>query len=335
MSQIIRRSAFCLPDRHLTPESAFHNRRAFLRALGLTGAGLLAGCSDSSSTPAVQAAQNPAAPAAAGTNSADTVKLSKGYPAPRNKDFNPKWELSDEKIAATYNNFYEFTTDKEMVHQLTGRFVINPWPVEITGLIEKPMTLDVRELVDQMGLEERVYRFRCVEAWAMIVPWTGFQLSKLIEKVVPKPEAKFIRFQTFFRPDQAPGFARYRNYPWPYTEGLRLDEARNPLTLLATGIYGKPMPKQHGAPLRLVVPWKYGYKSIKSIVKIEFVATQPATLWETLAPDEYPFESNVNPKVPHPRWSQATERMIDSGDRVRTQLYNGYADQVAHLYPRG
>jgi len=166
----------------------------------------------------------------------------------------------------------------------------------------------------------------------MIVPWTGFQLSKLIDKVVPRPEAKFIRFQTFNRPDQAPGMRRLPSYPWPYFEGLRLDEARHPLTLVATGIYGKPLPKQHGAPIRIVVPWKYGYKSIKSIVKIELTDKQPATFWETLAPDEYPFESNVNPKVPHPRWSQAFERMIDTDDRVRTQIYNGYGSQVAKLY---
>ena len=169
----------------------------------------------------------------------------------------------------------------------------------------------------------------------MIVPWTGFPLSKLIEKAKPKPEAKFLRFITASRPDQFPGYTspRTAHYPWPYFEGLRLDEAMHPLTLMATGIYGKPLPKQHGAPARIVVPWKYGYKSIKSVVKIEFVATQPKTFWETLAANEYPFESNVNPKVPHPRWSQATERLIDTGDRVRTQLYNGYADQVAKLYP--
>ena len=165
----------------------------------------------------------------------------------------------------------------------------------------------------------------------MIVPWTGFPLHKLIEKVSPTPEARFVRFQTFYRPTQAPGMMD-TNYPWPYTEGLRLDEAMNPLTMVVTGVYGKPLPKQHGAPIRLIVPWKYGYKSIKSIVKIEFVAKQPATLWETLAPNEYPFESNVDPAVPHPRWSQATERMIDTGDRIKTQPFNGYGNYVAKLY---
>ncbi len=167
----------------------------------------------------------------------------------------------------------------------------------------------------------------------MVVPWSGFQLRKLIEHVKPKAEAKFIRFETFNRPHEAPGMAA-ANYPWPYFEGLRMDEALHPLTLVATGLYGKPLPKQNGAPIRIVVPWKYGYKSIKSIVKIEFVARQPRTFWETLAPHEYPFESNVNPEVPHPRWSQATERIIDTGDRVRTKYLNGYADLVGSLYPR-
>jgi methionine sulfoxide reductase catalytic subunit len=186
-----------------------------------------------------------------------------------------------------------------------------------------------------MPLEERVYRFRCVEAWAMIVPWTGFPLSKLIEKASAKPEAKFLRFETFNRPEQAPGMARTANYyPWPYFEGLRMDEAMHPLTMAVTGIYGKALPKQHGAPIRLVVPWKYGYKSIKSITKIEFTDKQPKTFWEALQPEEYPFESNVNPDVPHPRWSQATERLIDTGDRVKTLPYNGYGDYVAKLYAR-
>ena len=202
---------------------------------------------------------------------------------------------------------------------------------EITGLVDKPLTIDAQELIEMFPLEERVYRLRCVEAWAIIVPWTGFPLSKLIEKAAPRPEAKFIRCETFSRPEQA-GMRRLREYPWPYSEGLRMDEAMNLLTMLVCGVYGKPLPKQHGAPVRLIVPWKYGYKSIKSIVKIEFVAEQPKTFWETLAADEYPFESNVNPKVPHPRWSQAVERMIDTGDRVKTQLYNGYGNYVAKLY---
>jgi len=267
-------------------------------------------------------------------NSGRHCRTRKKYPAPRNPEFNPGWRFTDEKTAGTYNNFYEFSLVKDKVRTLVNKFVTAPWPIEITGLVEKPMTIDAQELVDSMTLEERVYRFRCVEAWAMIVPWTGFPFAKLIEKVSPKASARFVRFETFNRPDQAPGMTRHSEYPWPYFEGLRIDEAMHPLTMVATGIYGKPLPKQHGAPIRMVVPWKYGYKSIKSIVKIEFVSQQPTTFWETLAPEEYPFESNVNPAVPHPRWSQATEQMIDTGDRVRTKPYNGYGDLVAKLYAK-
>ena len=311
MANIIRRPGWYIPERFVTPEPVFRNRRRFLKDLGIAG-GALALASQ------LRAADAPA----------------KKYPFLRNKEFDPGGvKLTDEQTAATYNNFYEFTTSKERVHKLTGKFIIDPWPIEIGGLVEKPMKLDVKELIDMMPMEERVYRFRCVEAWAMTVPWTGFPMSKLLEKVSPRAEAKFIRFETFFRPAEAPGFAE-KSYPWPYTEGLRLDEGMNPLTLFVTGIYGKPLPKQHGAPIRVVVPWKYGYKSIKSIVKIELVAKQPATLWETLAPQEYPFESNVNPDVPHPRWSQSTERIIDTGARVRTKIYNGYGDYVAKLYSK-
>jgi methionine sulfoxide reductase catalytic subunit len=322
MSNIIQPPGWNLPERIVTPEAVFQNRRHFLKQMGLAATGLLA-------LPAIGGGQNqppqtaPAAPAR---------PAAKGYPYPRHPEFNPGWTLSQERVVNTYINFFEFSTQKDKVHLLTDKFVTAPWPIEIGGLVEKPMTVDAQELAAMMPLEERVYRFRCVEAWAMIVPWTGFPLSKLLEKVQPKSEAKFVKFVTVNRPHQMPGIARLRSYPWPYTEGLRLEEAMHPLTLVATGLYGKPLLKQNGAPIRLVVPWKYGYKSIKSIVKIELVDKQPATLWQTLSPHEYPFESNVNPAVPHPRWSQATERMIDSGDRVRTQPYNGYGDYVAKLY---
>ena len=321
MANIIIRPGWHIPENRVTPESVYLQRRHFLKQMGFAGAALLA-------APLAGLTQPDAkkdAPAKPG---------GKAYPAPRNKEFDPGWKLTDQEVAGTYNNFYEFSTQKDRVHELTGSFKILPWEIKIGGLVEKPMTIDVRDLIEKFGLEERVYRFRCVEAWAMIVPWTGFPLSKLIAMVEPRSEAKFVRFETFNRPDQAPGFARLSNYPWPYTEGLRMDEAMNPLTLVTTGIYGKSMPKQHGAPIRMVVPWKYGYKSIKSIVKIDFVDKQPNTLWESLAPDEYPFESNVNPAVPHPRWSQATERVIDTGDRVRTEPYNGYGKYVASLYPK-
>ena len=308
MANVINRPDWHIPERFVTPESTYLNRRRFLRQMGLAGGAL-------------------AATSLMGRAVEDKLK---GYPATRNSEFNPGWPLTVEKVAANYNNFYEFSTDKARVAKLVGKFVTSPWPIEIGGLVEKPMKTEILELADMMGLEERVYRFRCVEAWAMIVPWTGFPLSKLIEKVAPKPEAKFVRFETFNRPDQAPGMSK--DYPWPYTEGLRMEEAMNPLTMVVTGIYGKPLPKQHGAPARIIVPWKYGYKSIKSIVRIDFVKTQPKTLWETVAPDEYPFESNVNPDKPHPRWSQELERMIDTDEMVKTQKYNGYGKYVAHLY---
>jgi len=313
MPNVILRPPWYLPEKSVTPEKAFKNRRTFLKELGLGSAGLMgSGILASAADGAAR----------------------KGYPYSRNPEFDPKWKLSNERVVSSYNNFYEFSLQKDRVKDLVGSFVISPWQIEIKGLVEKPLTLDLAELIDTMPMEERIYRFRCVEAWAMIVPWTGFPLSKLIEKARPKSEARFVRFETANRPDQMPGMRSPQTaaYPWPYFEGLRMDEAMHPLTFVATGIYGKPMPKQQGAPVRLVVPWKYGYKSIKSIVKIEFVERQPKTFWEMLAADEYPFESNVNPAVPHPRWSQAIERMIDTGDRVRTQPFNGYASQVAKLY---
>jgi len=315
MPNVITRPGWFIPEKLATPESVYRNRRQFLRQLGFTGAGAML--------------------TSLGAHAADPAPSSKsGYPYTRNPKFSdPKLRITDEEFATGYNNFYEFSTDKHRVKRLTDRFVISPWEVEIGGLVDKPAKLTVDDLVSTMPLEERVYRFRCVEAWSMNVPWTGFPLSKLIEKVSPKSEAKFVKFTTFFRPDQAPGFKAYPNYPWPYTEGLRMDEAMHDLTLVTTGMYGKPLPKQNGAPIRIIVPWKYGYKSIKSVVKIEFVAEQPKTLWETLAPEEYPFESNVNPKVDHPRWSQKTERVIDTGNRINTQMFNGYGDYVAKLYP--
>ena len=321
MANLIVRPGWQLPERLVTPEECFLNRRDFLRQMGFAGGGLLAAPMAGCSKPA---------PAKAGNGGAGATK----YPAARNPEFNPGWRLTNEKAAGSYNNFYEFSTDKDRVRVLAAQLETAPWPIEIGGLVEKPMKLDAQELAELFPLEERVYRFRCVEAWAMIVAWAGFPLRKLIEKVSPQSDARFVRFETFNRPDQAPGMRRMTASPWPYFEGLRLDEAMNPLTLLASGIYGKPLPKQHGAPVRIVTPWKYGYKSIKSIVKIEFVRNQPSSFWETLAPDEYPFESNVNPKVPHPRWSQATERMIDTGERVRTQPFNGYGPYVAKLYER-
>jgi sulfoxide reductase catalytic subunit YedY len=308
MANVIIRPSWFISEKRVTPEHVVRNRRRFLKELGFGAAGLAA-------LPTMAATPSP-------------------HPAKRNPEFNPGWRLTDEAKVTTYNNFYEFSTVKDRVHRLVGPFETTPWPVTITGMVEKPMTIDARELESEFGVEERVYRFRCVEAWAMIVPWTGFELRKLLAKVRAKPEAKFVKFVTATRPPEImPGIQRLRDYPWPYTEGLRIEEAMHPLVLLATGLFGKPMPKQNGAPIRLIVPWKYGYKSIKSIVRIELTDKQPKTLWETLAPHEYPFESNVNPAISHPRWSQAMERMIDTDERVRTLPLNGYADAVAHLYP--
>lgn len=321
MPNVIIRPEWFISESHVTSEKAFQNRRRFLKQLGIAGAGLL-------SAPLMGCAEDKKPDA---KNESAAAKL---YPAKRNPEYNPKWDLTDEKIAANYNNFYEFSLNKEEVAKLVGPFQISPWSVEVDGLVEKPMKLDLDEILKIAPLEERVYRFRCVEAWSMIVPWTGFPLSKLIERCKPKAEAKFVRFVTVNRPEQMPGMKRIYQKLWPYFEGLRMDEAMHPLTMVVTGIYGKPLPKQHGAPIRVIVPWKYGYKSPKSIAKIEFVDKQPPTFWETLAANEYPFESNVDPAVPHPRWSQATERDINTGDRVRTLAYNGYADAVAKLYSK-
>ena len=271
----------------------------------------------------------------AGLSLVDTLQAAaapKLYPAKRNAKYNPKIVLTNKAWATGYNNFYEFTTSKEHVRFLVDKFKTNPWPVEVSGLCDKPFKFDALDMAKKLGLEERVYRFRCVEAWSMIVPWTGYTLSKLLKQAEPKASAKYVKFYTAMKPAEMPGLARLPQYPWPYTEGLRLDEAMHDLTFMATGIYGEPLPKQNGAPLRLVVPWKYGYKSIKSIVKIEFTDRQPKTLWNALAPREYPFESNVDPGVPHPRWSQASERLIGPNPvRIKTIKFNGYP-QVAGLY---
>jgi sulfoxide reductase catalytic subunit YedY len=291
-----------IPEREATPEHVYLNRRTLLKAAGfLTMEGLLA---------------------AAGP-----------YPAKRNESYKLDRPITEEWAATGYNNFYEFNAEnKQAVKDEVGKFVTRPWKVQVSGLVAKPQTFDVDEMEKTFPLEERLYRHRCVEAWSMAVPWTGFPLSELIKRVQPKPEAKFIRFFTAKRPDQMPGIARYPWYPFPYFEALRMDEAMHPLAMIVTGLYGKPLPKQNGAPLRIVTPWKYGYKSPKSIERIEFVASQPETFWNKLQPKEYGFYSNVNPKKPHPRWSQATEKVIPTMERRPTLPYNGYGDYVAPMY---
>jgi sulfoxide reductase catalytic subunit YedY len=230
-----------------------------------------------------------------------------------------------------YNNYYEFTTDKGGVASLAQSFKTSPWSVEVYGLVNKPKTYGIEDLLKNFTQEERIYRLRCVEAWSMVVPWTGFTLASLLKEVEPTSSARYVRFETVYRPEEMPGL-RSPFYTWPYQEGLRLDEAMNDLTILATGLYGKPMPSQNGAPIRLVVPWKYGFKSIKAITKIELVAEQPSTLWSDASPNEYGFYSNVNPERSHPRWSQASERRIGEFGRRPTLMFNGYAEQVADLY---
>ena len=242
-------------------------------------------------------------------------------------------EITKESLATTYTNFYEFGSSKN-IWRRASQLKTDPWLLTIDGLVNKPITIDLNDLLKKIGgIEERIYRFRCVEAWSMTVPWAGFPLNKILALVEPKTDAKFLKFETFFNPDIAPG-QKQQWYPWPYQEGITIEEAQNDLTFIATGIYGKELPNQNGAPLRLVLPWKYGFKSIKSIVKISFVNERPLGLWEKLAPKEYGFWANVNPNVPHPRWSQKSEQQLGIDGRIPTIIYNGYGDYVASMYKK-
>lgn len=245
-------------------------------------------------------------------------------------------EMTSEKDATNYNNFYEFSLTKSGPAEKSGTFITEPWTVEISGLCENTGLKDLNKLIMKFPIEERVYRMRCVEAWSMVIPWMGFKLSDLIKYCKPLNSAKYVYFETLYDPKQMPN-QKGRSIPWPYREGLRMDEAMNELTLMVVGMYGKKIPNQNGAPLRLIVPWKYGFKGIKSIVKIKFVDKQPMNSWQAIAPDEYGFYANVNPEVDHPRWSQATERRITGGfslfnSRIKTQIFNGYGDYVADMY---
>jgi methionine sulfoxide reductase catalytic subunit len=250
------------------------------------------------------------------------------YPAKRNPKYTLDRPLTDEKYPTSYNNFYEFTTDKEVD---ASALPLRPWTITIDGMVDKKLTLDIDDLLKKMPLEERLYRHRCVEAWSFTVPWTGFPLAKLVEMAKPESSAKYVKMVTFMNPSIAPGQKSFF-YPWPYVEGLTMAEAANDLSFLVTGMYGKPLPKQDGAPLRLATPWKYGFKSVKSIVQFEFTDKRPLSYWEQLQSSEYGFWANVNPEVPHPRWSQATERVLGTNERVPTLIYNGYGDYVASLY---
>ncbi len=253
------------------------------------------------------------------------------YPPITNNFYKVDRDLTKESLATTYTNFYEFGSSKN-IWRRAAKLKTDPWLLKIDGLVNKPLTIDINDLLKKIGgIEERVYRFRCVEAWSMTVPWAGFPVNKILSIVEPKNDAKFIKFETFFNPDIAPG-QKQKWYPWPYQESITIEEAKNDLSFIATGIYGKELPNQNGAPIRLVLPWKYGFKSIKSIVKISFVNNRPTGLWEKLAPKEYGFWANVNPNIPHPRWSQKSEQQLGVDGRVPTVIYNGYGDYVASMY---
>ncbi|WP_102226955.1 protein-methionine-sulfoxide reductase catalytic subunit MsrP [Acidimangrovimonas sediminis] len=293
-----------LTEADVTPKETFFNRRQIMTGAGaVAAAGLIGG------------------PAAAKLTTVPSKYSTKDTP-------NTLDQITH------YNNFYEFGLDKTDPSKYAGQLTVSPWSIKIDGMVDKPGTYALDDLTKGVTLEERIYRFRCVEAWSMIIPWDGFTLSTLLNRVGVQSSAKYVAFRTLERPSEMPG-QRSNLLDWPYREGLRLDEAMNPLTILATGIYGEPMPKPDGAPIRLVVPWKYGFKSIKSIVQITLTDKQPETTWNMQAPGEYGFYSNVNPHVDHPRWSQASERRIGGGlfaKRIPTQMFNGYGDEVASLY---
>jgi sulfoxide reductase catalytic subunit YedY len=306
---IKRRRGWELGENQATPEAAYLQRRSLVKAMGLGAAAL--------ALPAVASAQDKDPSAAL-------------YPAKRNDKYGVPTPMTAEKLATTYNNFYEFGTDKSIWRD-AQKLEVRPWTIKVSGMVEKPFEIGIDDLLAKVQLEERVYRHRCVEAWSMIVPWSGFPMRSLVELCKPTSGAKFVVMKTLSKP-AVMREQRDPLYPWPYTEGLAMDEAMNDLTFIATGLYGKPIHKQNGAPLRLVAPWKYGFKNVKSIVSVEFSDKRPVSFWEKLQASEYGFWANVNPQVPHPRWSQATEKPLGSDNRIPTLLYNGYGEFVAGLY---
>jgi sulfoxide reductase catalytic subunit YedY len=310
--KIIRRRGWEIPERDATPEHLFFNRRAFLTATGASALALSSG-------------------GALAQRIADVPDPTAGlYPVKRNEAFTLDRPLTDEKININYNNFYEFGSSKS-VARAAQALKPRPWAIKIDGMVEKPQELDLDDLLKKVSLEERLYRHRCVEAWSMAIPWSGFPLAKLVALAQPLSSAKFLRMETFFDKTMAPE-QRKSYMPWPYIEGLTMAEATNDLAFMVTGAYGKPVSKQQGAPLRLAVPWKYGFKSIKSITKFTFTDQRPKSYWESLQAVEYGFWANVNPQVAHPRWSQATEELIGTNERRPTLLFNGYGEQVADMY---
>lgn len=316
-----------LVESDVTDESIYNERRRLLKNMGFLGAGALMSAALSKT-------------ANAGFFS-DTIPVFKTQALSYKQDFNNQDLVkTPEQKVISHNNFYEFGAKKNQPVELAQSFKVDPWQLTISGECDNPITLDYDDLTKLFPLEERIYRLRCVEAWSMVIPWIGFSLASLLKKVAPNSRAKYVAFETLYDPNQMPGQASRRlggGIKYPYVEALRLDEAMNPLTLMSVGLYGKTLPPQNGAPIRLVVPWKYGFKSIKSIVAIKLLEHQPPTTWNILAPKEYGFHANVNPNHDHPRWSQASERRISSGglftrNRIATLPFNGYGEDVAHLY---
>lgn len=315
------------PESEATPEDVWLARRRIIKTLGAAASGL--------NVPAARASlvDRLFSSGLKGKEEAvivPQVPWSDVFPAGRNDDYSIERELTPEPVNAAYTNFYEFGSHKT-IWQEAQALSLSPWQITIDGLVKQEKTLDVDELIRRMPIEERLYRLRCVEAWSMTIPWTGFPLAELVRFAEPTADARYLRMETFMDPDVAPGQEQPWN-PWPYVEGLTLEEAGNELAFIAIGTYGHAALKQHGAPLRLAVPWKYGFKSVKSIVRFTFTDQRPVSFWEDLQDSEYGFWANVNPDVPHPRWSQASEEIIHTGERVPTKIYNGYAEQVAHLY---
>ncbi len=298
----------------ITPEYIYLSRREFLMSAGLLTASsiLLSACGDQE-LPSLQ------------SNGVGSTATQAGDSTDELGD--PLTSFTD---ITNYCNYYEFSTDKTAVAEIARSFITSPWTIQVGGFVHNPRTYDLDDL-KKFSQQERIYRLRCVEGWSMVIPWIGFSLASLLKEVEPTSDAKYVRFETIFDPEQMPG-QNSRDYQWPYVEGLRLDEAMHDLTILATGLYGNPLLPQNGAPVRLVVPWKYGFKNIKSIVKIDLVAEQPNSLWMAYALNEYGFYANVNPEVPHPRWSQASERRIGEFDRRPSLMFNGYEEEIAGLY---
>ncbi|HEX4554522.1 MAG TPA: protein-methionine-sulfoxide reductase catalytic subunit MsrP [Xanthobacteraceae bacterium] len=309
---VIHRRGWELPERHATPENLFLDRRQFLAASG-AAAGALA--------PGLAFAQR--------VSDLPDPSASR-YPVKRNESFVLDRPITDEAINTTYNNYYEFGSAKT-ISRAAQALKLRPWTVKIDGMVEKPQEIGIDDLLARMPLEDRLYRHRCVEAWSMAIPWSGFPLARLVELARPLGSATYLRMETFLDPSVASG-QRATWYPWPYVEGLTMAEATNELAFLVTGAYGKPVAKSQGAPLRLALPWKYGFKSIKSITRFSFTDQQPKSFWQALQPAEYGFWANINPEVPHPRWSQASEEVIGTGERRPTLLFNGYGDYVAGIY---